>query len=347
MPSKRVLVTAGVLAIAAGATAVAAHSYRGYHDGWRDGGHGGRWGREIAKTDYDAATRSRFAQMDANGDGVVDAGEVKGMMERRAERRRGHRGHRHMRDRFESMLRRFDENNDGKVSRAEFDERIEFMFARMDLDGDGRITDADLPPMMRGRGVLGGNGQMGRGHGQRGPGRMLRMLRGADANGDGEITREEAMAVAEQHFARLDWNKDGVIDMTDADALRAATIDYRVKRFFHRYGASQDAKLTVEKFKAERDRRFARWDVNKDNVLTRDEMPASGWMHGRRGAHGWGGGRGYGHDRHHGQRHGWRHGRGDRWNDDRGSDRWQHHDRHDGGRRSGDGPSAPRDEQRL
>jgi Ca2+-binding EF-hand superfamily protein len=40
------------------------------------------------------------------------------------------------------------------VSKDEFNRFAKDRFANLDLDGDGKITEADLPPMMRGRGIL-------------------------------------------------------------------------------------------------------------------------------------------------------------------------------------------------
>ena len=48
---------------------------------------------------------------------------------------------------------RFDADGDGKVTKDEFKRFAKERFADLDVDGDGKITDADLPPMMRGRGV--------------------------------------------------------------------------------------------------------------------------------------------------------------------------------------------------
>lgn len=335
MPSKRVLITAGVLAVAAGATAIAAHSYRGHHDGWRDGGHGGwRGGGDISKSDFDAQTRARFAQADVNGDGVIDTDEAKAVVERRGQRWRRHRGGRWMQRRMERMLRRFDEDRDGKVTRTEFDSRVAFFFGRMDLDGDDKITDMDLPPMMRGRGILQGE-HAGGGYGRRGPGRMMRMLRGADANKDGEITRAEATAAAAARFARFDRNRDGVVERADLEALRAEGVDYRAKRFLHRNGGARDGRLTLEQFKAERDRRFARWDANSDGVLSRNERLGRGW---RRWAGRWHGEHGGG------PHHGWGRG-GERWEEHRGR-RGGFEDREPPERSPEDQP-GPRGERRL
>jgi Ca2+-binding EF-hand superfamily protein len=346
---KSVWIIGGVAIAAVGLTAVGAVAQRGGDgfgygdgDGWRGGHHGGgyhgrhhgygerghgmrhggrgrhgegrgkRWDRPATKEDYDAQTRSRFAEWDVNGDGVVDRGEVEaritGRMEQRMERRGGFGpGMR--------MLRRLDEDRDGTVTKAEVEMYVTRMFTQMDLDGDGRITDNDLPPMMRGLDIIKGErpdfamggGQHGwghRGHGRRANGRrggmpMLRHMLGADANKDGEITIEEAQNLAAKRVGRFDRNGDGNIDEADREALRAEIIDYRVRRFLHRFGADQEKGLTMEQFKTYRDERFARRDLDDDGVITRHEMRGGrghGAGHGGpgRGERGEGRGRGRG-----------------------------------------------------
>ncbi|HZT47112.1 MAG TPA: EF-hand domain-containing protein [Hyphomicrobiaceae bacterium] len=84
----------------------------------------------------------RFTRLDRNGDGFIDAADLEASVAERnayAARR---------------FFKRFDADGDGKVTRAEFDRRAGQRFADLDLDGDGKITEADLPPMMRGRGLL-------------------------------------------------------------------------------------------------------------------------------------------------------------------------------------------------
>ncbi len=281
MPSKRFWIIAGAVALGAGATAVAAQGVRhvddrgGYYGGHGEYRHEGRWRSwwrgPITKQRYDARSRARFAQIDENGDGVVDAEEARQVIARRMARRGGRRMHRA--ERFaRRMIRRFDSDRDGKVTKAEFEGRISTIFARFDLDRDGQITDADLPPMLRGRGFLSGKSDFHRGRRGRGR-RFLRILRGADGDGDGQISLAEAQAAAAKRFARWDRNQDGAVDEADVTRFKAEIVDYRARRFLHRFGASGDGKLTRDQFLKARNDRFARLDYDGDGELSRDELP--------------------------------------------------------------------------
>ncbi len=299
---KTMLIAAGILATVGAVAAVSAQGHRGH---WRDGssqfgegdgfgfgGHGGgmrgRFGGSVTRDEFDARARERFARLDTNSDGVVDAPEfeaaITGRMSRMHERMGG--GPRM----GERLIRMFDTNRDGKVTRDEFQAGIKARFAEMDLNNDGRITDEDLPPLMRGQNVLSSGASTGFGIG-RGMGMpMLRWLQDADVNKDGAITLDEALAAADRRFVHADRNKDGSVDKADFDALRKEMVDYSVKRFIHHYGADKDGKVTREQFAQKSQERFARMDLNSDGTISRDERPGRGWF-----------GRGYGAwHRHHG-----------------------------------------------
>jgi Ca2+-binding EF-hand superfamily protein len=297
---KTVLLVAGALVAVGAVAAISAPRDRGFGGGdammfgwdgdrFMDGGRRGWWRQAMTQDEFDATTRARFARLDKNGDGVIDASEIEAVMTKRFERHRGKHG-----GRFgQRLMRAFDTDRDGKVTKDEFMATVRSRFAQMDLNNDGRITDEDLPPRLRGRDILASDGHMGRGPGRR----ILRLLRDADTNKDGAVTLDEALAAADKRFAGLDRNKDGVIDAADRDALRTETVDYRVKRFIHYFGADADGKVTKEQFAAKAKERFARMDLNNDGTVSRDERP--GW-----------------HRRHHGERRGW-FGRGGRDHEDR------------------------------
>ncbi len=84
----------------------------------------------------------QFDRLDKNGDGFIDAKDLEPLAAERVA--------------FASkrFFRRFDADGDGKVTKDEFNRFAKERFANLDVDGDDKITDADLPPMMRGRGLL-------------------------------------------------------------------------------------------------------------------------------------------------------------------------------------------------
>ena len=247
------LMTAGVIAaVAAGGPGGRGNMMGGdMGGGWNKGGMRGWFGpRSITADEYDTRTRERFARLDKNGDGVIDATEIEAGFAPQRGRGRGPQGGTTggMGDR---LLRQFGDK-DGKVTRDAFLGEMKRRFAEFDLNGDGKITDDDLPPMMRGKGMLKTGGP-----GFGGP--MMRLL-GELRTADGVVTQEAFLANASKRFDDMDRYKDGVVDKADFDAMRKEMTDYRVKRFLHRYGADKDGKVTKEQFYKVAKEQFARLD---------------------------------------------------------------------------------------
>jgi Ca2+-binding EF-hand superfamily protein len=248
-----------------------------------------RFSGGLSADDFDTRTRERFAALDKNSDGSLDASEIEAGLARGMERRgwRGLGRNAGAAAPGDRMISMFDSNKDGKVTKDEFEAYLKRQFAEADLNNDGRISDEDLPPALRGRGVLAGDAGRGAGMGfglgggrggMMGGGHMLGYLRDADANKDSVVTSEEALASGLKRFAAMDHNKDTVLDKADFEALRKETTDYRVKRFIHHFGADKDGKVSREQFAAKAKERFARMDRDGDGRVSGQELRGSGMM---------------------------------------------------------------------
>lgn len=235
--------------------------------------------RSVTADEYDARTRERFARLDKNSDGVIDVTEIQAVIMQPGKPRRGDM------NRGERMLQQFG-NKDGKITKDAFLAEAKRRFAQLDLNNDGKITDDDLPPDMRGKGVLSANGPD-----MPGPmGRQLAELRLADVKKDGMIALDAYMAVQTKRFEDIDRNKDGIIDKVDFDLVRQEMVAYGVKRFLHAYRSDAEGKVSKEQFYKVAKERFARLDPKGEGKITLGEV--EGERRGVRGRHWFNGHRG-------------------------------------------------------
>ncbi len=149
--------------------------------------------------------------------------------------------------RFVHMLQQFDENKDGKISKDEAKTGRERLFGEIDTDKDGALTPGELrahreamranAPAGKGAGMgmeqqdASGRqmGMMGwkKHHGERaamaedgqrqgmGHGGRFGGMRMADADENGQISREEVSVASDKFFTRMDRNGDGVLSADD------------------------------------------------------------------------------------------------------------------------------------
>lgn len=105
-----------------------------------------------------------------------------------------------------------DPYGDAAVTRAEAQAQAAQRFDTMDANKDGVLAPEEMAAMRGNRpagapdGPPPGEGQRRGPGGQGGPGGMMRM---ADANGDGKISRDEFVAAQLRRFDQMDENKDG------------------------------------------------------------------------------------------------------------------------------------------
>lgn len=155
-------------------------------------------------------------------------------------------------------LKKFDRNGDGKVTADELPNPQ--AFDRLDKNKDGAIT----------RDEMGGAGKPAAG---KGGGQFDALVKAADKNVDGKITKAEAGDAP--WFAKLDQNKDDVIDAAELKKAReamggGATGGSQVEALLKRADKNGDGKVT--KAEAGDAPWFAKIDQNKDDVIDAKEI---------------------------------------------------------------------------
>lgn len=163
----------------------------------------------LTRAEVQANAVQRFAKMDANKDGKIDASD-------------------HAARRAEMQAKRFaalDANSDGSISKVEWDQHGADRAAKRAERKEKRVAAGEA-----GEGKRGHHGKRG-GHGMRGGhGGWMK----ADANGDKAITQAEFETAALARFDRLDANKDGQVTAEERQAQREAwkakAAEWRAKR---------------------------------------------------------------------------------------------------------------------
>ena len=110
-------------------------------------------------------------------------------------------------DYSDKMFEAKDANSDGVISKAEFLEHSEKKFARMDADGNEEITQEEIDSLKA--------EIKEKPDGKDSSGRGSKMLKRADANSDGVISKTEFLEHSEKKFAKID--ADGNEEITQEE----------------------------------------------------------------------------------------------------------------------------------
>ena len=122
------------------------------------------------------------------------------------------------------MWTKLDVNNDGVLNQADRDAKRGQMFDRLDANKDGSISRDEFMAAHGPRGGHAGMSGEGRGghkgmhRGRHGGGMGMMMVRMADTDKDGNVTRAEYDAAVTRHFDMVDTNKDGTITKAERQA---------------------------------------------------------------------------------------------------------------------------------
>lgn len=218
----------------------------------------------------------RFAKLDKNGDGTLDADELVAPMREGIDYR------------IRAMTKRFDANGDGKVTKDDFATRARERFAERDITGDGTISSEDMPPRFkRGKwrdrletrteeprtdagdnesdeaqsGMVDDDDDFRGRHGRRG------------GWGWKSATVDDFVKRAERRFERMDTNNDGVLNAADIEARVTPMLDFAKKKRMHSLDKDKDGKVTKEEFLARPKKHFAMFDLDGDGKITVADLP--------------------------------------------------------------------------
>lgn len=238
---------------------------------------------------FQTPPRETFQQLDANGDGVIEKGEVPAKALPAFERllklgdtdKDGKLQANEFRDLVLTMrpnaaaatkaaglgvfsgdpMARFkamDKNGDGKVSRDEFPGRPA-MFERVDKNKDGVLEASEVKALAESmpKGGTPGGGPAGMQPGAR--------IMAMDKDGDGKVSRAE-FSGAPAVFDRLDADKDG--SLTRDEAARGPQVMMDILRAMDTDG---DGKISRDEYRGPAER-FTQLDADKDGFVTFDEI---------------------------------------------------------------------------
>ena len=119
----------------------------------------------------------------------------------------------------EKAVAAMDKNGDGKISKDEAPEDLVLFFSNYDTNADGSIDKKESEAIVTYLKQLSPDSKK---TAKQTPAEKVTaksIMKGLDQNGDGKITKEEAPQQLKDAFGYVDTNKDGFIDLEEAQAM--------------------------------------------------------------------------------------------------------------------------------
>jgi len=161
------------------------------------------------------------------------------------------------------FMRFFDSNNDGIVTQEEFQAAMRNRFQRMDTDHDGTVSRQEFAAYLK----------------QRRQEHKQARIEAMDQNKDGQVSKSEFLAYqakkAEQRFAKLDRNQDGVLGADELDHLGwRGHRRHNGQGLFKRLDSNGDGVISAEENSNAAAAWFSKLDSNGDKQISADELKA-------------------------------------------------------------------------
>lgn len=155
-------------------------------------------------------------------------------------------------------------------------------------------------------------------------GGIMKIMKHADADKDGNISKDELNAAHQAKFKEFDLDANGTVTAEEVQKKLSERYARLAKKITRRFDKDRNGSVTEEEFMDSAASKLYRLDLNDDGIISKNEMPRRKRYGKRRGGKHWRHGR-KGHRGHHGyhRRHSMHHGHHGRyhkkWSDHRGS----------------------------
>ncbi len=235
----------------------------------------------ISLDEYVAAASARFASIDTQNKGAVDAADIASspVALQRDEKI------------ATAIVKHIDKSGKGYISQDDVVAAAQARFARMDKNGDGKLSPDELTaPGHRARASVTSTDTTAANpeRQQKRAEVKQKYFERIDANHDGVITQDEYIAAATARFNKADTTGSG--ELTAQQIASSPRTVKREQRFASRevkhMDTNGDGVVSQDEYIAAAKSRFAKLDKNGDGFIDADEMPAHHWAHAKPSANG-------------------------------------------------------------